>query len=89
MNDDDAPRMMNDDDAVHMKIKEVSFVIVVLMYRYNKTRRKEFLMKISTIENILNSMLETLAEFKSEDTKLYEEQVSEVIAHLKKELGGR
>lgn len=46
-------------------------------------------MKISTIENILNSMLETLAEFKSEDTKLYEEQVSEVIAHLKKELGGR
>lgn len=45
-------QMMNDDDAVRMKIKEVSFVIVVLMYRYNKTRRKEFVMFYVNIYNV-------------------------------------
>ena len=41
-------------------------------------------MKITTIENILNSIIETLDEFKSEDTKYYKKQVSKIITHLKK-----
>ena len=42
-------------------------------------------MKITTIENILNNMVETLHEFKSEDTTYYKKQVSKIINHLKKE----
>ena len=42
-------------------------------------------MKITTIENILNDMLQTLDEFKSEDTTYYKKQVSKIITHLKKE----
>ena len=41
-------------------------------------------MKINTIENILNSMLQTLDEFKSEDIKYYEKQVSRIMNYLKK-----
>ena len=42
-------------------------------------------MKITLIENILNGMVETLDEFKSEDTAYYKKQVSKIISHLKKE----
>ena len=41
-------------------------------------------MKINTIENILNSMLQTLDEFKSEDIKYYEKQVSRIMNYIKK-----
>ena len=41
-------------------------------------------MKINTIQNILNDMLITLDEFKSEDIKYYEKQVSRIMNYLKK-----
>ena len=40
-------------------------------------------MKVNTIENILNSMLETLDEFKSEDIKYYRKQALRIIKHIK------
>ena len=39
-------------------------------------------MKVNTIENILNSMLETLDEFKSEDIKYYRKQAQRIIKHV-------
>ena len=39
-------------------------------------------MKVNTIENILNSMLETLDEFKSEDIKYYRKQIQRIIKHV-------
>jgi len=39
-------------------------------------------MKVNTIENILNSMLESLNEFKSEDIKYYRKQVQRIIKHV-------
>ena len=39
-------------------------------------------MKVTTIENILNSMLETLDEFKSEDIKYYRKQIQRIIKHV-------
>jgi len=41
-------------------------------------------MKITLIENILNGMVETLDEFKSQDTTYYKKQVSKIITYLKK-----
>ena len=41
-------------------------------------------MKVNTIENILNSMLESLTEFKSEDIKYYRKQAQRIIKHVKK-----
>tara|TARA_B100000900_G_C20100787_1_gene521864 strand:+ start:19 stop:231 length:213 start_codon:yes stop_codon:yes gene_type:complete len=40
-------------------------------------------MEINTIENILNSMLQTLDEFKSEDIKYYRKQTFKIINHIK------
>ena len=40
-------------------------------------------MKVNTIENILNSMLETFDEFKSEDIKYYRKQAQRIIKHIK------
>ena len=39
-------------------------------------------MKVNTIENILNSMLESLTEFKSEDIKYYRKQAQRIIKHV-------
>ena len=39
-------------------------------------------MKVNTIENILNSMLETLDEFKSEEIKYYRKQAQRIIKHV-------
>ena len=39
-------------------------------------------MKVNTIENILNSMLETLDESKSEDIKYYRKQIQRIIKHV-------
>ena len=39
-------------------------------------------MKVNTVENILNSMLETLDEFKSEDIKYYRKQIQRIIKHV-------
>ena len=41
-------------------------------------------MKINTIQNILNDMLITLDEFKSEDIKYYRKQAQRIIKHVKK-----
>ena len=48
-----------------------------------RDRLKENNFTIS-IENILNSMLQTLDEFKSEDIKYYEKQISRIMNYLKK-----
>ena len=40
-------------------------------------------MKLNTVENILNDMLVALDEFKSEDVKYYERQVSRIITYIK------
>ena len=41
-------------------------------------------MDSKTIQNILNDMLITLDEFKSQDVKYYERQVSRIIDYVKK-----
>ena len=39
-------------------------------------------MKVNTIDNILNSMLESLTESKSEDIKYYRKQIQRIIKHV-------
>tara|TARA_R100001224_G_C3944371_1_gene123479 strand:- start:324 stop:467 length:144 start_codon:yes stop_codon:yes gene_type:complete len=41
-------------------------------------------MELNTIKNILNAMLVSLNEFKSEDVIYYEKQVLKIINHIKK-----
>ena len=58
-----------------MKINQI--IIIENLYKEYKK------MKVNTIENILNSMLETLDEFKSEDIKYYRKQALRIIKHIK------
>ena len=39
-------------------------------------------MKVNTIDKILNSMLESLTESKSEDIKYYRKQIQRIIKHV-------
>jgi len=39
-------------------------------------------MKVNTIDNVLNSMLESLTESKSEDIKYYRKQIQRIIKHV-------
>ena len=60
--------------SLFMKIK-LNIIIENLYKEYKK-------MKVNTIENILDSMLESLTEFKSEDIKYYRKQAQRIIKHI-------